>query len=174
MTVVKLDQASKYFARMGSKILAGARVGLVKAGERGLQKIVVEIIPSRSPQPVDRGTYKVGWKTEQVTRDTVAILNPEAHAPFIEDGVRPENVKIGTALIEALSEWAMRKGIAEDEDEAIGVAWAIAKTMQKEGIFNRYGQQGLGILRELNEEHITKILNEEISNEVRKAVRSSL
>jgi hypothetical protein len=170
---VKLEDASRFFGELGERMLAAARIGLVKAGERGLQKLVAEIIPSRSPQPVDRGTYRAGWKTERVSRDVVAIFNPEPHAPFIEGGVRAENVKIGAAMIRALAEWALRKGIADDEQSAIGVAWAIAKTMQKDGIFNPMGRKGLGILRELNENFIDDILREEVSREMQQAARQA-
>jgi hypothetical protein len=170
MPTISLSEAAPYFGRLSAAATEGARRGLVKAGERGVQVIVTEIIPSRSPQPVDRGTYRAGWKTERVDRDTVAILNPESHAAFIENGVRPENVKIGAALIRALAEWAMRKGLAEDEASATGVAWAIAKTMQQNGIFNKRSGRGLHILGELFEDHIVNIFVTEVSREIQRSM----
>lgn len=167
---IQLSEASAYFGKLGGVLLKGAQKGLVLAGERGVQKIVTEIIPSRSPEPVDRGVYKAGWKTERIDPNTVLIFNPEAHAAFIEFGVRGENVKIGAAMIRALSEWAMRKGLAADEYEAVGVAWAIAKSIQKKGIFNHYAQgNGLRILQQLDEMYLEDILREEVSREMQKA-----
>lgn len=170
-TSIKLKDAPGYFASMGAVMHKAARKGLLLAAERGVQKIVTEIIPSRSPAPVDRGVYRAGWKTEVIDQNTVAILNTEPHAAFIEHGVRGENVKIGAAMIRALSEWVLRKGIAVDEDEAVGIAWAIAKTMQMKGVFNHYEEgNGLRILQELDEMYIEDILKEEVSREMQKAV----
>jgi hypothetical protein len=148
-------------------VLAAARAGLLKAANRGLQVLITEIIPSRSPQPVDRGTYRAGWKVEVIDPDRVAIMNPEPHAVFIEFGVRAENVKIGRAMLEALSEWAKRKGLAHTNQEAVGVAWAIAKAMQKKGIFNR-NRPGLRILEELVTKRIDNILKEEVAREIQR------
>ncbi len=135
--------------------------GLVAAGARGLQVLVVEIIPKRSPQPVDRGVFRAGWKL-RVGTDYVDIYNDELHALFIEEGVRASNVKIGQRMIAALAEWALRKGIANNPKEALGAAWGIAKAMAKKGIFNRDGKSGLGVLRELVEWHLDNIIETEV------------
>lgn len=168
-TQIDIKDAAKFFGGLNEALVASARVGLLKAGERGLQKLVTQIIPSRSPQPVDRGVYRAGWKTERVDKDTVAIFNPEPHAVFIERGVRAGNVKIGAAMIRALSEWATRKGMASDEKEAIGVAWAIARSMQSRGIFNKRSGSGLRIMQELVDEYLDDILREEVSREMQRA-----
>lgn len=168
--VIYLEDAAKFFGGLNNELEKAARIGLIKAAERGLAKLVTEIIPARSPEPVDRGTYKAGWKTERINELTVAILNPEPHAPFIEGGVRAENVKIGAAMIRALSEWALRKGIASDEKEAVGVAWAVVKSMKNRGIFNRRSGPGLGILKELEEDYLEGILKTEVAREMQKAI----
>lgn len=168
--VIKLKDAAQHFKLQGEQMVKAAQRGLLKAGERGVQKIVVEIIPSRSPQPVDRGVYKAGWKTERIDANTVAIFNPESHAVFIEFGVRAENVKIGMALIRSLSEWVLRKGMAEDDKKAASIAWAIAMKMQRVGIFNKRQGGGLRVLEELNNEHIDAICKEEIEHELRRVV----
>ena len=171
MASISLSAMPNYIRGMHQALEKGARRGLILAGERGVAKIVTEIIPSRSPQPVDRATYKAGWKTEQVTKDRVDILNSEPHAVFIEFGVRAENVRIGAALIKALSEWALRKGIAESSKEAVGVAWAVAKGMQKKGIFNRRTGGGLRILEELETEYLEDILQQEVVREINREIR---
>src|SRR5690606_17517704 len=77
------------------------------------------------------------------------------------------NVKIGAAMIKALTEWVLRKGIAGDEREATGIAWAIAKDMQKRGIFRQRKGGGLGVLQELMKRHMPKIIKQEVAEPVR-------
>lgn len=178
MPTVQLVDASRWVGRMSDAMLAGARRGLRKAAERGVQKIVVEIIPSRSPSPVDRGVYKAGWKTQVIDEDTVSIMNPETHAIFIEEGVRPENVKPGFAMRKALYEWVLRKGIASNEQEAISITWAIAMKMKKTGIFRLKGGKGaaikggrgLRVLAELKQLYLNDLLKGEIVREVNRAI----
>lgn len=171
MTTVPLGEASNYFGRLlPRRIAAAAQRGVAVAAARGVQRIVTQIIPARSPQPVDRGVYRAGWRFE-IRGDRVFITNPEVHAAFIEYGVRPENVKIGAAMIQALKEWTIRKGIAGDDDEATGIAWAIAQKAKERGFFNRNGQQGLQVLTELMEDHMPRMLEEEINREIQKEMR---
>ncbi len=161
---VNLNQAARQFDALNQEILVAARKGLVLAAARGLQKIVVEIIPRRIPTPVDRGIYRAGWKLKVVDQNSVEIFNDEPVAVFVEEGVRGQNVKIGRALLEALASWAMRKGMASGGQQAMQVAWAIARNMQKNGIFNNRGpyKNGLGILRELVDHHIEDLMEAEI------------
>lgn len=162
---IRLDQASDYFKSTLTKEIRRAAIrGLQTAAMRGVQIIQTQIVPSRSPQPVDRGVYRAGWKWEP-TSDGALIFNDETHAAFIEHGVRAENIKIGFAMIEALAEWAVRKGIVEDVVEGARVAWAIALTMRDRGIFNRNGS-GMGILNELVEQHLPKIIGQEVAREI--------
>lgn len=165
-TTITLEQAGEYYSRLGQKWHAASVRGLQKAAARAVSKIKTEIIPSRAPEPVDRGVYKAGWNHEPLS-DGATYGNSEMHASFIEYGVRPENVKPGRAMINALAEWAIRKGMADDEEDAQSIAWAIAKTMQRRGIFNRYAQgSGLHIMGEMNERHIQTIIVEEVVREV--------
>ncbi len=192
-TTLKLENAGQHYRDMAPKLQAAARRGLLSAAERGVQRIVSEIIPSRSPQPVDRGVYRAGWKARSI-EDGAEILNTEAHAVFIEEGVRPGNVKAGRAMIAALLEWVVRKGmgksrlapshtalrkvggkltashtvlkVVHDEDANMQVVWAIIASMKKRGIFNR-GGQGLGILKQLNNE-LPDICREEVTREIAK------
>ncbi len=145
---VPLSKAAAAFQTLADDMKVAAFQGLIRGGARCLQVLVAEIIPKRIPQPVDRGLYRAGWKL-RIGPDYVEIYNDEGTAVLIEEGVRAANVKPGRAMIAALAQWALRKGFANDEREAISIAWGIAKNMQKRGIFNRNGQQGLGILREL-------------------------
>lgn len=166
MSAVDLRDADAHFKRLDEGIRAGAVRGLQSAALRGLQVILVEIIPSRSPQPVDRGLFRAGWKVF-MEHDGASIENNEPHAPVIEFGVRAESVKIGRKLIAALAEWVVRKRLATGA-EAVSAAWAIAKAMQKRGIFNRFGAglPGTRILQELVNLRLPNIVSDEVRREI--------
>lgn len=148
--------------------------GLLVAAQRGLQKIVVEIIPSRSPPPVDRGLYRGGWSVDPLPEQGAIIYNDELHAAVIEHGARADNVKVGRSMIQALAEWVTRKGIAGAGKEAVRAAWAIARSMQRRGIFNREGKEGLGILEELVAQHLPDLVQEECEASIRRAAERTL
>jgi hypothetical protein len=163
--VVDIKDAEAWVADLGPKLRRATVKGLHSAALRGVQVVVTQIIPSRSPQPVDRALYRGGWRAALLD-DGADIENLEPHAVFIEDGVRAGNVKIGRKMLKALAEYALRKRLAANEVEAARVAWAIARTMQRRGIF---GQRGLGVLRELVEKHLKKIVEEEVAREIERA-----
>ncbi len=150
----------------GLKLRAAGIRGLRSAGFRGVQDIVGRIIPSRSPQPVDRAIYRAAWRVVDIDGG-VAIENLSPHAVFIEEGVRAGNVKAGRAMIDALAAWAQRKGLATSGD-AVKIAWAIAMSMKRRGIF---GPRGLGILRELVNDRIDGFIREEVVREVEKELK---
>jgi len=126
-----------------------------------VNEIITFIIPSRTPQPVDRGLFRAGWKT-MPDEWGCTVENMEPHAVFIEEGVH--NIKVGRAMIDALAEWAIRKGLATKED-ARSRAWAIAKSMEKRG--HIFGVNGMGILRELVEGgKMQQFIDEEVKREV--------
>ncbi len=143
-------------------VTAGIR-GLHSAAARGVQIIVTEIIPSRIPQPVDRGLYRAGWRF-RLEFDGAWIENNEPTAEIIEGGVRAENIKIGRAMIQALTEWVVRKGLTDAED-APRAAWAIAKSMQRKGIFG--GGKGLRIFEEFYTRRLDPLIKGEIDREIR-------
>lgn len=159
--VVPLSKAAARFEELGADMRDAAYKGLVMAGARGLAVLLSEIIPKRIPQPVDRGVYRAGWKL-RVGPEYVEIYNDEPVAPIIEDGARASNIKVGRALIQALASWSLRKGLASSPKEALSIAWAIATKMKERGIFNRNGQQGLGILRELVTWRLDNIIETEV------------
>lgn len=146
-------------------IKAAARRGLYSAALRGVQYLVTFIIPSRSPQPVDRGVYKAGWRAVK-TANGATIENLEPHAVFIEDGVK--NVRLGPAAFAAIAEWAMRKGLA-NAGNALDVAARIIRAMRARG--NIFGSQGMGILRELKDGMLPEFIEQEVQREVVNAFR---
>lgn len=170
---IDLREAPGWFDNLAVELQKAALEGLYLAGLKGARYIVTNIIPSRTPQPVDRGTYRAGWGPASVSRvgNSVVMQNREVVAAFIEYGVRGQNVKIGRKLISALREWVLRKGIAQDEKEATGIAWAIARKAQERGFFNRDGKQGLQILGELIDGgHIQRFMGEEVSAAIKRSV----
>jgi hypothetical protein len=155
--------------------------GLVAAAHKTVEHIVGDIIPSFGDRmPVDRGAYRAGWRVQPMRGEgKVLVQNSAPHAVFIEDGVRAGSVKIGRKLIEALTEWVKRKGIGgrtvtssngrarhvkATNSEATSIAWAIAKSMQKKGIF---GGTGLRIM-EKAEKRVPGFIRESVSAELRK------
>lgn len=162
-----LKDVGRYFDRLKKRHKEAALRGLVSAANRGVNTIISQIIPGRSPQPVDRGIYRAGWKVESDS-NSATIFNPEVHAAFIEYGVRGGNVKIGFMMINALAEWVVRKGIATDPAKARGIAWAIATKMKQRGVFSGKSGAGLGILKELREKYLKKFIQEEITRELKK------
>lgn len=166
-TVINLKDAAAFFGKEWPQRFRHAALrGLLSAAMRGVQTIQTDIIPSRNPSPVDKGVYRAGWRFGPIDGGA-EVWNDDPTAGLIEEGVRGSNVKPGRAMVTALTEWVMRKGIASDPKEAAGVAWAIIQRMKQRGIFNR-GSTGLGILKEFVEKYAEPYAKEEIEHEIRR------
>lgn len=154
--------------------------GILSAAMRIVAVIKTEIIP-QTPQlgadarvPFDRGIYTSAWEFQPIDAGA-EVYNAAPHAPLIEDGVRAGNVKPGRAMIDALTQWVRRKGLVsrfegrgskrrlrlshEVDAEARSIAWAIAMSMKRRGIFNNGG--GLKVLARAME-RAPKIIRGEI------------
>lgn len=168
----ELSQLPELEKWLQGRTAAATHRGLVSAAFRTLGVIQNELIPAESPQPVDRGAYRAGWRVETTARGA-DIVNDLPYAPVIEWGARAENIKVGRRMIQALAEWAKRKGFSPkgipkggDPDKAWeGVAWAIATAMKKRGIFNREGTSGLRI-GEKAVKRLREYLQEEVAREI--------
>lgn len=159
---IPLKDADAYLKNLPIELQTASVKGLRSAALR-LQNVITSVlIPSRSPQPVDRGVYRAGWRTV-LEADGATVENLTPQAVFIEYGVRAENVKPGRAMIEALTGWVLRHGLA-GAAEAPRLAWAIAKAQQKRGIF-RNGA-GLGIVKELLDVWVERVTREEVLREI--------
>jgi hypothetical protein len=167
-----LNQLPELEKWLGAKVASGARRGITSAAFRGLGIIQNELIPAESPQPIDRGAYRAGWRVEP-TDHGADIVNDLPYAPVVEWGARAENIKVGRAMIQALAEWAKRKGFSPpsiprggDPDKAWErIAWAISTAMKTRGIFNREGRRGLRI-GEKAAARVRAFLQEEIAREL--------
>lgn len=92
-------------------------------------RVVASVIASTVPEPVDRGTYKRTWYIQDTT-EGATIYNNTPYASVIEAGRRRGGKMPPINLIAA---WVRRKGIASGP-EALGVAFAIAKSISRRGI----------------------------------------
>lgn len=67
----------------------------------------------------------------------------------IDEGSNPArqgHSKISKAFLSNIMDWANMKGIRPDKGGSMkGMAWAIAKTIKKDGLVQRYGNQGAKI-----------------------------
>lgn len=170
MGKITIDQAPEWIRKLEDKRRKAAERGLVSAAHRVVNYIQTEIIPKEPRVPVDRGTYRAGWRARRIEGGAL-VYNNVPHAEIVEHGAKAENIKIGKKMIDALAEWVARKGMTgnakgvERAAEARRIAWAIAKSMQKNGIFNRGG--GLKIL-----EKARKMIGQFIQEEVRAELRA--
>lgn len=183
MTTYSLGQASAWLKHLSKNMEGAARRGLLSAAQRTVAHIQNEIIPATTPLPVARGVYRAGWRAE-ATANGAVIINDVPHAPMVENGVRAGNVKPGRAMIDALTEWVRMKGIGgkvvaskggrsrlvrATPDEARSIAWAVAMSMKKKGIFD--GGKGLGIMRRAAAQ-IPGFVRDEVRRELERAGRS--
>jgi hypothetical protein len=177
----RLDEHREFAAWLDKGLRKSVNAGLLGAAHRVVEDIQTRVIPEENPQPVFDVHYRNAWHAEP--QDGGAdVVNDMPYAPVIEYGADAKNVKIGRAMIEALAEWARRKGLTghapgkrsspEARADARKIAWAIARRMQGTadkpgtGIFNRHGQKGLRIA-----EKGLKRLPEFVRAEVADAIR---
>lgn len=172
-----IDEAPAWMRRLGGERRRAAERGLLSAAQRLVQAIVAEVIPREPRVPVDRGIYRAGWRAEQSAGGAL-VVNRTPHAEFIEDGVRAENVKVGREMIDALADWVHRHGldrsrgrdgkgryVAAAESDARSIAWAIAQSMRRRGIF---GGTGLKILEKARNRYLLRFITEEVTAELEK------
>jgi hypothetical protein len=149
MRVIKLADAQT--AILNSMDPQAAIRGLQSAGVKFTAAMKTEFIP-RSGLRRYRGIYAASWKSMKLV-DGVMIYSDAPHAPLIEYRVRP-GMKIGRRLIEALLEWVTKLKVANTryrtkkgkvrvhratETERRRLAWAIAMSMQKRGMWQPIG-----------------------------------
>lgn len=179
MTVQRFDADDPRLARwMKSKIREGSIRGIYSTALRIVGVIVDEVIPNEKPPPVDQRHYASAWRAEPTTRGA-DVVNNMPYAAVIEHGARAQNIKVGKAMIDALTEWVKRKGLAGKsprsgtgarenwEAESRNIAWAIAMSFKRKGIFNRDGE-GLRIGAKGVKKGL-RFLKEEVAREVNKA-----
>lgn len=105
--------------------------GFRKAALR-LERYTVEEIDAAEPYPaVDTGELRRSVSTEFVPDGAIVTVDAP-HAPMMEYGTRPFRPPVSI-----LTEWAVRKGFASNEEEAKGIAFSVAKKIELNGIAPR-------------------------------------
>src|SRR4051812_31830674 len=112
-TVIPLSEAGAWVANLGRQMPVAAKRGLFAAAQRLAQTM------KQLDLPTDRGVMRSGWRAEKL-EDGAAVFNGVTEAVFVEYSVRAENVKIGRAMIDALTEWAKRKGLGREPKMTAG------------------------------------------------------
>jgi hypothetical protein len=175
---ITLDEAPEWVMELREELREASIRGLQSAALRLLQHIQVTVIGStrdertgRGP-PVDRGAYRASWRSRKVPTGSI-VESTIPYAAVIEFGAKPENIVIGRAMIGELTEWVIRKGLAgkrprggaqaEFYVEARNIAWAIAVSMKKLGIFNQ--GKGLRVLERASKE-IPRFVKDEVEREL--------
>lgn len=141
-----------------------ARRAALSAGIRLVGHVQTTVIPGEPRPPVDRGVYRGAWHARPAPHGA-DVVNTTSYAPVIELGARAEHIKIGRKMIDALAEWAKRKGLDGKGKDPRSVAWAIAKSMARRGIYN--GGKGLRILEKAMR-LAPKFLGEELAREMKR------
>lgn len=153
--------------------------GLQSAGLRLLQHITTGVLPTIKDErtghgpPIDRGVYRASWRARKVLTGVV-VESTLPYASIIEWGAKAENIVIGREMIAELTDWVIRKGLVKNApkgdkvaryQEARSIAWAIAVSMKRCGIFN--GGQGLRVLEKASEK-IGEFVHEEVDRELKR------
>lgn len=168
-----ISQRAELAKVVAAEVQKKARLGAYSAALRLLGHIKAVVIPATPSEvtgahpPVDRGLYRAAWATTR-TDGGGDVYNPLPYAPIIEWGARAANIKIGKVMIDALTEWVLRKGLVSGKSkdaasEARGVAFAIANAMRKRGIFD--GGKGLRVMERAMKK-APQFVREEIAREL--------
>lgn len=140
---ITIDLAPEWLRKSGDLVKKAAILGMRTAAARSVTHIQTVIIPNtrlssgRLAPPVDTRAYTAGWRAKPLDKGALITHINQRIAAIIEHGVKARNVKIGRAMLTALASWALRKRIVTTTAEAAQIAWAIAKTFEKNGMEGR-------------------------------------
>ena len=157
-----LAQFAAKVDRLGTDVARASLRGVRSAGRR-LQTFVVEALDEPGPfsahPPNDTGELKRSIKYQPI-EDGAVIFADAPHAPFIEYGTRPH-----FPPLEPLKEWALRKGLADNDDEAMAVALSVARKIAHHGtVPHAFMARAVDRLKR------EKILEKEVNFEVEKVL----
>lgn len=130
--VLNLRQFAAKLTTMEEDIRQAMVRGLRSAGRR-MEGLVVEEIQNAKPYPaVDRGDLVNSVEyVEESDGSRVQVTAP--HAAVVEEGSRPFRPPIAP-----LVQWALRKKIADNEDEAYQIAHGIRRKFEVQGFTPRW------------------------------------
>ena len=134
---VTIGQFAKRCERLGGELEQAALRGLRSAGERMVGVVVEEINKPNPAEGVQHAAVDTGELQRSVkstgTSDGALVSVDAPHAPYMEFGTRPH-----FPPPEPIAEWAYRKGLADDEEEAMRIALAICRTIARWGMNPRH------------------------------------
>lgn len=133
---IKPSQVGKELATVQAKL---QRVGM-SAARAASYKLKAYLVRRVNDLGItDLGVYKNSFRVVAIPGGW-AVKNEAPHAGIIELGARPH--KVSMAGIIAIAGWVKRKLGISDGNEAMDVAWAIAKKIEREGQAPRYVMLG--------------------------------
>ena len=153
MPTIDMKKLSKELGKLQERIKKDIDLGVSRSTQRGRSLLVRKT-------PVDQGQAKAGWRATNNL-----ITNSAPHIGILERGARPH--KVSREGIESLTRWVMRvltiraKKKQSRQKQARGVAFAIAKKIEKEG------QKGTFFI-EKTIPKISKILKQEVEEQLKK------
>lgn len=159
---VDLDTFARRCDRLGGEMKEAAVRGLQSAAHR-LKGITVEMInePNRD-EDVDYPAVDTGELMRSVhvtpTSDGAIVTVDAPHAPFMEFGTRPH-----FPPLQPIAEWAYRKGLADDEEEAMNIALSICRTIAAYGTNPRHY-----LARAVHALKTRRIVKQEVARELAK------
>jgi len=125
---------------MSPEVLVSVPDEMEAAAIRGLQataywlegEAVGQLMETKPYATDDTGELARSAKTTKLRKGAVVSFDAP-HAPFMEYGTRPHFPPIAP-----LADWAIRKGMADTQEEADEVALAVARKIAKHGIEPRH------------------------------------
>jgi hypothetical protein len=131
--VFRLEDAGvKIQAFFNTKVRTAAIKGLQSAAVEMHRDIVSSYIPASGLQRF-RGIYAGSWKTKMLP-DGAIVFSTAPHAPIIEYG-RRAGAPIGRKMIDELAHWVKVHGLAQTATEVRQIAFAIALSIQRRGMW---------------------------------------
>ncbi len=127
---IMLDELPALLSSLEPEVGAAVLRGLSSAAVRA-KGVVIEEIDRSTPYPaVDTGRLRNSVHVNAFTRE---IYIDAPHAAPINNGTRPFTPPLGPLLT-----WVIRKGLADDEDEAYAIARGVQQKIAREGIEPRH------------------------------------
>lgn len=141
-TTVKLADLGSYVTGLTEdRRKAMIKTVQTECGTLGLA-LIQQTIDQTHPLPVDRATYRRGWKCRKLD-DGASLQNSQAHASIIERGRRPgqrpppSDTMIGWVHRKGLTKKAGLRGKAAKQAER-GMAFVIARAIGRRGLKARW------------------------------------
>jgi len=155
---ISIGQYARKVAKMGPEMEAAAIRGVQSAAYWLEGEAVDQLKGTRPYPPEDTGELVRSAKTTLIDRGAIVSFDAP-HAAFIEYGTRPH-----MPPLQPLMDWAIRKGLADTEEEAKAVAWKIAQKIKREGTTPKFF-----LARAVKQLSRRRIVSREIKAELKEA-----